>query len=140
MNFEIQQVTWDTHRDALYAVRHEVFVVEQKVPVEFEIDSMDSVCTHFLCTDSDGKPIGTSRVLADGHIGRVAVLASWRGKGVGYALMVASIDCVSKLGLPTALLDSQLSAAEFYQKFGFERYGEEFMECGIPHIAMRKTL
>ncbi len=138
-NFEIRQVDWASHCDDLYKVRHEVFVVEQKVPVEEEVDSMDPACEHFLATDSVGEPIGTARVLPDGHIGRVAVLKSWRGKGVGRALVVASIDCVSKLGLPAAILDSQLIATEFYQKLGFERCSQEFMECGIPHVTMKKT-
>ena len=140
MSFQIHQVDWDTHREALYSVRYEVFVVGQNVPAEEEVDSMDPDCKHFLATDSNANPIGTSRVLADGHIGRVAVLEPWRSKGVGRALMVASVDCVSKLGLTTALLDSQLTAAAFYEKLGFEPYGEEFMKFGIPHIAMRKRL
>jgi len=140
VEFEIQQVDWETARESLYAVRHEVFVIGQQVPEEYEVDGNDADCTHFLALDSLGKPIGTSRVLADGHIGRVAVLEPWRGKGVGRALMLASIQRVSELGLPQALLDSQITAAEFYQKLGFEPYGEEFLECSIPHIAMRKHL
>lgn len=140
MSFEIHQVDWDTHREALHSVRYEVFVVGQNVPAEYEVDSMDPVCNHFLATDPDGNPIGTSRVLADGHIGRVAVLEPWRSRGVGQALMVVSLDCVSNLGLTTALLDSQLTASSFYEKLGFEQYGEEFVECGIPHIAMRKRI
>ena len=140
MSFQIHQVDWATHREALHSVRYEVFVIGQNVPAEEEVDSMDPNCNHFLATDSDSNPIGTARVLADGHIGRVAVLEPWRGKGVGRALMLASLDCVSKLGLTTALLDSQLTAAAFYEKLGFEQVGEEFMECGIPHIAMQKRL
>ena len=140
MDFEIHQVDWDTHREYLLAVRYEVFVVGQNVPEEFEVDGADGSCSHFLATDLTGNPIGTSRVLADGHIGRVAVLEPWRGKGVGRALMLASIQRVSELCLPAALLNSQTAAAEFYQKLGFERYGEEFLECGMPHIAMRKHL
>ena len=140
MDFEIHQVDWNTHRDSLYAVRHEVFIVGQNIPEEVEVDGADESCIHFLASDADGNPIGTSRVLADGHIGRVAVLSQWQGKGVGRALMLASIEKVVEFGLPQALLDSQITAAEFYQKLGFERYGEEFLECGIPHIAMRKHL
>ena len=140
MDFEIHQVDWDTHRESLLEVRYEVFVVGQNVPEEFEVDGADDSCSHFLATDLTGNPIGTSRVLADGHIGRVAVLEPWRGKGVGRALMLASIQRVSELCLPAALLNSQTAAAEFYQKLGFERYGEEFLECGMPHIAMRKHL
>ena len=140
MDFEIHQVEWDTHREFLLAVRYEVFVLGQNVPEEEEVDGADPGCAHFLASDAQGNPIGTSRVLADGHIGRVAVLEPWRGKGVGRALMLASIERVSELGLPAALLDSQITAAEFYQKLGFERFGDEFLECSIPHIAMRKHL
>ena len=140
MEFEIHQVDWETRRDSLYKVRHEVFVIGQNVPEEDEVDGADESCAHFLAVDASGNPIGTSRVLPDGHIGRVAVLSSWRAKGVGRALMLASIEQVSAAGLHEALLHSQLTAAGFYQKLGFEPYGEEFLECDIPHIAMRKDL
>ena len=140
MEFEIHQVDWETHRESLYAIRHEVFVVGQNVPEEAEVDGADPDCFHFLALDSLGKPIGTARVMNDGHIGRVAVLKPCRGKGVGRALMLASIQGVSDLGLPHALLSSQISAVEFYQKLGFECFGDEFQECGISHIAMRKCL
>ena len=119
---------------------HVVFVHGQNVPVEIERDGTDPACTHFLATAADGQPIGTARVDQHGHIGRVAVLKAWRGRGVGSELMEAVVTYLKTAGLEEALLNSQTSASEFYLKLGFEVRGEEFMEAGIPHIAMFRTI
>jgi len=140
MQFSVKEVSFETHSDKLFSVRHPVFVIGQNVPEELERDAMDSLCTHFLATDDSGIAIGTARVDAEGHVGRVAVLESWRGRGVGTSLMEAAIDSCAKMGLAEALLNSQTSALEFYMKLGFETRGEEFMEAGIPHVAMFKSL
>lgn len=136
MKFTIEPVTWGTHQPSLHSVRHTVFVIGQNVPPEIEVDELDPECFHFLASDDEGIPIGTARVDHEGHIGRVAVLEAWRGRGVGTALMRAAVDCVRKQDLPAALLNSQTSAAKFYERLGFVAEGEEFMEAGIPHVAM----
>lgn len=140
MTFSIQQVDWQTERESLLKVRFKVFVEGQNVPAEIEVDDMDAKCQHFLAVDADGSPIGTARVDDEGHIGRVAVLEEWRGKNVGRELMEASLDCVRRMGLGVALLNSQTYAAPFYEKLGFAVYGDEFTEAGIPHFAMKRQI
>jgi len=137
---EIRQVQWDSHRDELCAVRHAVFVLEQKVPAEQEIDGLDPNSVHFLAVDSNGQAIGTARVLRDGHIGRIAVIDQRRGQGVGRALTDSAVAYLKQHGFEAALLNSQLAVVKFYEKLGFESCGEHYQECGIAHVPMRKQL
>lgn len=140
MHFNVREVSFKTHCKELFSVRHPVFVIGQNVPEDLERDAMDPVCMHFLASDELGKAIGTARVDREGHIGRVAVLESWRGRGVGTSLMKSAMECCATLGLEEALLNSQTSAIDFYLKLGFKTRGEEFVEAGIPHVAMFKSL
>lgn len=132
----ISRVSWEGQRDLLSLVRREVFVVEQGVPEEHEIDEHDATAWHFLARDPAGSPIGTSRLLPSGRVGRVAVLSSWRGKGVGRALVLEVLRASRELGLPRAHLHAQVWTIPFYESLGFEVCGEEFDEAGIPHRAM----
>ena len=140
VNFQIEFVSWQSHRDELLSVRREVFVVEQKVPAEEEIDGLDPSATHLLAADLNGLSIGTARVLPDGHIGRVAVLKEWRHYGVGQALTEAAIEYLKSQHFKEAKLNSQIQVVEFYKKLGFETHGEIFFDCKIPHVAMSKRL
>ena len=139
MNFSIERVDWQSCERELHDVRYTVFVVGQNVPEELETDELDPHCVHFIARTVNGKPIGTARVDQEGHIGRVAVLEEHRGLGVGTALMVATMDHMRESGQSVALLNSQASAIPFYEKLGFEPCGDEFMEAGIPHVAMKKS-
>ena len=136
MQFRIERTDWKTSHKELLAVRHEVFVIGQNVPIEIEVDEMDAKCQHFLACDASGKPIGTARADLEGHIGRVAVLDAWQKKNVGRGLMQAAMEYLRETGLVTAHVNSQTHAAAFYRKLGFREYGDEFEEAGIPHIAM----
>lgn len=140
MNGRITLGDWETQRDAAQPVRHEVFVVEQKVPLDMEWDEMDKVCVHAVAFDEGGEPVGTGRLLPDGHIGRMAVRQRVRGKGVGAAMLGALIAEANKRGDRAVMLNAQTQAEAFYARFGFEREGQEFMEAGIPHIHMRRKL
>ena len=120
----------------LSVVREVVFINEQQVPVELEWDEFDIDCVHALAVDSDGKPIGTARCLPNGHIGRMAVLKEWRGKGVGRALLYRLIEEIRNQHTQQATLNAQTYAIEFYRKFGFQVVGKEFMDAGIPHVQM----
>lgn len=140
MKFQIRKTDWDANRDELLAVRHKVFVEGQNVPVEIEVDNQDATCIHFLASDNHGHPIGTARIDDTGHIGRVAVLEEWRGKGVGRALMLALLERMKQDGRVEAHLNSQTAATLFYEKLGFVPHGDEFLEAGIPHVAMSKTI
>ncbi|MDH5553187.1 MAG: GNAT family N-acetyltransferase, partial [Nitrosomonas sp.] len=82
------------------------------------------------------KPIGTARLLLNGHIGRMAVLKNWRNQGVGSAMLQHLLDEMRNRGIQYAVLNAQITATDFYRRFGFQAEGEEFMEAGIPHIRM----
>lgn len=118
-------------------IRFEVFVEEQNVPAELEMDHMDAVCTHAVAYDADGTPVGTGRLLPDGHIGRMAVRKRARGTGVGDALLRVLMGRAQARGDREVLLSSQTHAAPFYQRHGFQIDGDEFFEAGIAHINMR---
>ena len=139
-SFSIRIANWQDDAPALRAIRETVFIREQKVPVELEWDECDATCLHTLATDTAGNPVGTARLLPDGHIGRMAVLKEWRGRGVGSALLRLLLDEARKRRLRQAVLNAQTYAAGFYEKFGFQAVGEEFMDAGIPHVKMVLTL
>ncbi len=131
---------WETLRAHAQPIRFEVFVDEQKVPAEIELDEMDAVCVHAVAYDEAGQPLATGRLLPDGHIGRMAVRRAGRGQGVGGAVLQALIEAARQRGDREVILNAQTHAAPFYARYGFAREGEEFMEAGIPHITMRASL
>lgn len=131
---------WDAAMPFARSIRYAVFVIEQGVPVDLEWDEHDPVCDHAIAFDAGGDAIATGRLLPDGHIGRMAVLASARGQGVGSAVLDALVARAVARGMPAALLNAQTHAAPFYARHGFVPYGEQFMEAGIPHVAMRRDL
>lgn len=128
---------WTTQQRAARAVRDEVFIVEQNIPVELEWDEMDAACLHAVAFDENGQPVGTGRLLPAGHIGRMAVLRQARGTGVGGLLLAALMDSARKRGDALVLLSAQIHAEPFYQRHGFVREGEEYMDAGIVHVTMR---
>lgn len=134
--FIIRPVNWQAHRDKLHAIRRTVFIEEQNVPEELEWDEIDARCYHVLAFAADGTPIGTGRLVLDGHIGRMAVLREWRGKGVGSAILETLLGYAQKEGFRTVKLHAQTHAVGFYAKRGFKVAGGEFMEAGIPHRTM----
>lgn len=131
---------WDELQADCKMIRFEVFVEEQKVPAEIELDDMDAVCLHAVAYDAAGTPIGTGRLLPDGHIGRMAVRKVARGSGVGGALLQALMAQAQARGDQLVALSAQTHAAPFYERFGFAIDGEEFYEAGIPHINMVRRL
>jgi len=139
-SFRIEVVTWHNEESNLRNVRTAVFITEQQVPESMEWDSIDSVCVHILAKDLDGQAIGTARLLPDGHIGRMAVLKPWRRKGVGGAMLQTILEEMNIRNMKRAVLHAQLSAVDFYEKIGFCKQGNEFMEAGIPHIKMTLEL
>jgi len=136
--FTIHQVTWDSSQAQLLKVRREVFVVEQGVPEEIEIDEDDPVSIHFLACDFDGSPIGTARLLPQGRIGRMAVRASWRRRGVGGSLLSAAMETARQRGDECLRLHAQVHSMAFYESLGFTVCGDEFEEAGIPHREMER--
>lgn len=138
--FRVEPADYTVDFADLRAVREPVFVVEQQVPIEEEWDDLDPQCRHVIARDDANRPIGTGRLTPERKIGRMAVLAEWRGKGVGDALMGALMDEARALGWREVSLNAQTHALPFYARHGFEPFGDEFMEAGIPHRKMRKAL
>ena len=124
------------------AIRREVFVQGQNVPVEIEIDGLDPDCTHFLAR-VDGDPVGTARlreVGGEAKAERVAVLEAWRGYGIGRRLMEAVEEEARTGGLPGMVLNAQVSVIRFYEGLHYQAEGDVFLEAGIEHRTMRKRL
>lgn len=120
-------------------IRRRVFIDEQAVPEGEEWDGRDPDCLHFLARH-DGTPVGTARLLPDGHVGRVAVLPAGRGRGIGLALMHEAIRAARDQGHARIELAAQVQALDFYRRLGFEAYGDTFLDAGIPHRNMRLML
>ena len=139
-DFSITVATWRSHKRELSFVREQVFMREQQVPEELEWDGLDDNAMHLLALDKAGNPIGTVRMLGDGHVGRMAVLKPWRGRGVGSALLKTIIATAESIGMPRVDLDAQVQAIGFYERHGFTVEGEEFMDADIPHRHMTRTL
>lgn len=129
-------------RDAL-AVREAVFIREQGVPPELELDEHDQTALHFVAY-AGGRAIGAARLRPydndTGKVERVAVLSAWRGKGVGRLLMAAVEQEAAARGFVRLRLNAQTHAEPFYRKLGYETVSEVFEEAGIPHVTMVKTL
>ena len=134
-----QIMGWKEARAEAGPIRFAVFVDEQKVPVEMELDEHDAVCVHVIAR-SEGRAVGTGRLLPDGHIGRMAVLIAWRRRGVGAAMLNALVGAARERGDKDVVLSAQTHALGFYGKFGFSIEGPEYLDAGIPHQAMRKKL
>jgi predicted GNAT family N-acyltransferase len=136
----VQIGTWDELQAAAATIRFAVFVDEQKVPAAIELDEWDLPSLHALARDAQGRAVGTGRLLPDGHIGRMAVLASARGMGVGSALLTALIEAARVRGHAEVLLSAQTHAIPFYRRHGFAEEGEPYDDAGIPHVLMRRRL
>ena len=132
-------MTWEEARAQAAPIRLVVFVEEQGVPAELEMDEMDAKCIHALAFE-DALAVGTGRLLPDGHIGRMAVLKEFRGKGAGGALLAKLMEAAKSRGDREVVLSAQVHAVAFYQAYGFELFGEVYEEAGIPHRDMRRDL
>ena len=131
---------WQRLRAAALPIRWAVFVEEQKVPPELEVDEWDERSLHAVARDAAGRALGTARLLPDGHIGRIAVLREVRGTGVGSALVAAVLRAARERGHREAALSAQTHAVGFYRRFGFREEGAPYDDAGIPHISMRRVL
>lgn len=140
-------------REACFALRKDVFVAEQGVPENIEYDAHDAGAVHVLAVREDGTPLGTGRLLhgpaaaaknggdpAVGSLGRLAVTRAARGLGVGAALVRAIEEAARDHGLTAVDLHAQTHALGFYERLGYEAYGPEFPDAGMPHRAMRRAL
>lgn len=142
-DFTIMEADSEELKKKLFAIRQEVFVVEQEVAPEEEFDEFEDISTHFVVLDNDGNPIGAARwrnTEKGIKLERFAVKKTWRGKGVGASLVQMVLESIQeKRGTGNYLyMHAQLPAIPLYEKFGFETKGEMFEECNIQHYTMSK--
>ena len=135
----IELMSWEKARVHAAPVRATVFVDEQRVPAELEMDDKDADCLHAIAFEGE-RAVGTGRLLPDGHIGRMAVLRAYRGKGVGGEILEALVEAARRRGEREIVLSAQTHALAFYRAHGFEAFGAQYEEAGLPHQDMRRLL
>jgi predicted GNAT family N-acyltransferase len=138
--FRVELGAWEALRAQAEPIRFEVFVGEQKVPPESELDEWDASSLHALAFDASGRAVATGRLLPDGHIGRMAVLREARGQGAGAAVLEALMSAARARGEHEVALSAQTHAIAFYERAGFVAEGPEYLDCDIPHRLMRRGL
>ena len=125
------------------AVRFRVFVGEQAIPPEEELDEEDATATHAIAL-VHGQVVGTGRLVSredgDGQVGRMAVDQPWRRQGVGGRILTFLEDEARFLGMARCVLHAQEYVKGFYAARGYQEYGEPFLEVNIPHVEMHKEL
>ncbi len=136
----IEKARWDVDQQALIAIRTEVFVEEQKVPAELEIDGLDAECQHVKALSPDNRIIGTARLLPSHYVGRMCVHRDWRKQGVGGRMLQYFIDHARAQHYPALMLNAQVSALPFYQRYGFVADSDIFLEADIEHRHMTLQL
>lgn len=136
----IKRARWPADAEAIRSVRHLVFVTEQGIPESLEWDGTDATCLHLLAMTRGSIPVGTLRMQPDGHVGRLAVLASCRRQGIGGELLQTLIQIAAEQGQTTLFLNAQCTAIDFYTRFGFRPDGPVFQEAGIAHRRMVLTV
>jgi YbgC/YbaW family acyl-CoA thioester hydrolase len=141
---EVRLGPWGELRDAARRIRTQVFVEEQRVPLDMEWDEADDTALHAVAINRIGQPVATGRLLpgdkGTAKIGRVAVHKVLRGSGVGRRVMEALMQASARRGDRRIALHAQRSAESFYLGLGFTPHGGEFEEAGIPHIGMVRDL
>jgi len=144
----IELCDWAQARADATRIRESVFVAEQGVPAQIELDEHDPRCLHALARDETAGAVGTGRLLPSelrggrsiARVGRMAVLKAWRGQGIGSSILVRLLEAARERGDTDIVLASQVHARDFYRAHGFLEQGEEFLDAGIPHRAMRRVL
>ena len=132
---EIRIMRWEEVRHLAYPIRLTVFVNEQQVPEELELDEDDPTAWHAVVF-KDEQAIATGRLLRNGKIGRLAVLKEYRGLGLGSELLKTLVSHGRQEGITQFFLHAQTSAVGFYERHGFKATGLPFEEAGIDHIKM----
>lgn len=137
----IQQVTTEEQLEDAYKVRRKVFVDEQQVSEEEEIDQFEDDASHIVLYDNN-EPIGAARVRILDEIGkleRICVLQSSRKKGAGKILVTKLEEIAQSQGATKLKLNAQTHAIPFYQRLGYEVVSDTFLDAGIPHVTMIKN-
>lgn len=136
----IELLNWEQAREVASRIRFTVFVEEQRVPLEMELDEFDPQCVHAIAYAPHGAPVATGRLLPDAHIGRMAVLKAWRRQGIGGAILERLVAAARERGDREVALSAQMHALKFYRRHQFLAEGETYLDAGIPHQMMRRPL
>lgn len=136
---EIQFVNYAQHNAVIHDIRLRVFTEEQGVDPALDFDGQDDDAIQVIALH-ENKPVGTGRMLQDGHIGRIAVLQNYRELGLGASIVNALITKAREEGHTRVFLGAQVTALPFYEKLGFSRDGDDYMEANILHAPMAMTL
>ena len=138
--FLVRPARWQADEAAIARVRRAVFIEEQGVPEALEWEAWDGNCAWFVAEAGEGTIIGIGRLTPEGRVGRMAVLLQWRGRGVGSALLAASLSEARGRGQRRVELSAQSRAVPFYERHGFSAIGDEYLDAGIPHRTMTLEL
>lgn len=133
------KVTNTLSEDEKY-IRETVFIEEQKFKIEF--DDIDNIATHIIMY-LDGMPVGCCRLYKqenEYHIGRIAILKPYRGKGYGEKILLEAEKDAKKMGADSISLSAQVRASGFYEKLGYKKHGEIYFDEYCEHIAMKKDI
>ena len=139
---EVREERGVAEREALLALRHDVFVEEQGVPLDLEIDEHDEAAVHIVALEDDAL-VGTCRVVkADDRakFGRLVVARAARGRGIGAALLAEAERRARTMGCERMVLAAQTSAMGLYERAGYTARGEVYLDAGIEHVTMEKPL
>ncbi len=142
MTIDVRPAAGREELDAALALRRAVFVGEQGVSVAEEVDGRDGKALHLVAI-ADGELVGTCRLLVDGErvkLGRMAVAAAARRRGVGLALLRAADAHARRLGGRRIVLGAQTQARSLYERAGYRAFGETFLDAGLEHVRMEKPL
>ncbi|GGE71477.1 GNAT family N-acetyltransferase [Priestia taiwanensis] len=140
MNIEL--VTTKEQLQDAYDVRTAVFVHEQHVPIEEEIDEHDATATHIVVYDNDNA-IGAARLrLVDGYgkLERICIMKDYRSAGYGKHIVMKLEELAREQNMTKSKLNAQTQAEGFYKKLGYETVSDVFMDANIPHVTMTKQL
>ncbi len=142
-NLDILLLPWELASDEAFRIRKMVFIEEQNVPEELELDEFDALALHALVKCND-QCVGTARLVdldnQEAQIGRMAVLKEFRNQGIGRAILEKLIHIAQERGITKMILHSQVSAIPFYEGLGFKAEGPVYDEAGIAHRNMMLIL
>lgn len=138
--FTIRDATWQVDQIEIAFVRRQVFIIEQNIPESDEWDDADANSSHVLVFSEKRDVVGTGRIEPTGKIARLAVIAEYRGQGVGSLMLTRLVEEARQRGFSQVFLHAQTHALKFYKKFGFVSDEEIFSEGGIPHVVARLDL
>lgn len=131
---------WNSSKDQLTFVRKQVFIIEQGIPAEDEWDDQDQEAVHFVSFGTTAVPTGVCRLLADGHIGRLAVLPAYRRQGYASMLLRKAVQVAREMGIRRVFLEAQVEAQLFYEKHGFKTDGKVFLSATKLHVHMERDI